>query len=633
MQDNAHAVRRAALDWREAAVGLVVLLGAFTTLASEGLGLVHALDRSHLLIAWTLFAVALGALGWRQHWIARLQPSRPREWTGQPAIWLAVALAYALILLVVALAAPPNTNDSLQYHMSRVAHWAQQASLAHYATPISRQLWMPPFAEIAVLNLYVLAGGDRLVNLVQWMSMAFGVLAVSRIAAGLGAKPKGQAFAALFAATVPMGILQATSTQNDYVTALWVVCLAHYALKAHQARLTLAEWGLAAGAVGLGTLTKGTFPGFALPLLVWMGVSAVRRSGWRATARIALLGLVIVLLLNAGAWTRNLRAYGTPLGPVEGITGHGNTLYSWRAVASNMIRNATLHLATPYGDVNGPIKDAVTAVHNWMGLDVNDPRTTMGEYRVKRSFHEDFAGNPYHFVLIWTSLVGLVCLTARRSTRAEDGSMRAAAVYALVVVAQYAAFALLYKWQATGSRLLLAFFLASAPAAGVALERLHAVASPRRLGPAAANGIALLLVLTSLRPLWMNPSRPLIPRPGDGISLANTSRQEMLFINTPELMPGYMPLIEAASRIECSALGLKIDSSHPEYPFWALLAPPGSGVRLDHIEVDPPLGGYLSPFKPCAILCTYCTDASLAGMPLLFNQAGAYSLYVSSPAP
>jgi hypothetical protein len=193
-------------------------------------------------------------------------------------------------------------------------------------------------------------------------------------------------------------------------------------------------------------------------------------------------------------------------------------------------------------------------------------------------------------------------------------------------------FSLLYKWHITGSRYMLAFFIVAAPAAGSAID--HVIGRNRgRISLFVSTGIGLLLVTTSLRVLLMNPSRPLLPRPEDGISLANTSRQQMLFINTPELMPGYLPLIEAASGLECSALGLKIDSSHPEYPFWAFLAPPGSGVRLDHIEVATPPGGYVPPVEPCAILCTYCTETSLAGMPLLFNQAGTYSLYVSPSPP
>ena len=76
-------------------------------------------------------------------------------------------LPLLILLLVggtfcVALLSPVQTYDSLSYHLSRVAHWAQNRSVAVYVTGIERQNMMGPFAEYAVLHLYILQGGDRL---------------------------------------------------------------------------------------------------------------------------------------------------------------------------------------------------------------------------------------------------------------------------------------------------------------------------------------------------------------------------------------------------------------------------------------------------------------------------------------
>ncbi|OGO11037.1 MAG: hypothetical protein A2Y93_04065 [Chloroflexi bacterium RBG_13_68_17] len=621
-------------DWRESLLALAVVTGTWTALMSEALGVFHALSRPLLAVGWAGFAGLLAALAWR-HRATIVTPLRGRlAWNGWASVWLATAAVSAAVLLVIALASPPNTNDSLQYHMSRVAHWAAQRSLDHYPTPIERQLWMPPFAEVAVLNLYVLAGSDRLVNLVQWVSMLLCLLGVSMLAARLGARREGQALAALFAVTLPMGILQSTSTQNDYVTALWVVCLAYWAVKAHQQPLSVRDWIAAGLATGLGVLTKATFYGFALPFLLWLGVSTVRRTGWRSALRFALLGIGLVTILNAGAWNRNLRAYGLPLGPAGAIAAHGNETWGWRVVVSNAVRGLTLHLATPYGDVNGPIADAVTAVHGWLGLDVNDPRTTMGEYRVKRSFHEDYAGNPYHTLLVPVSLLLLAWRgrTAGGAPAVRGVGRRAGWLYAVLVAASALAFCALYKWQPTGSRLQLSLFVLWAPVVGLALERLRLRRTPIRIGALATTAVGLFLTVASLRFLLMNPSRPFLPRPDDGVSLWNTSRTELLFINAPEFMPGYLPLIEAAGRIGCDSFGLKIDSGQPEYPFWALLAPPDSGVRLEHIEARVLPGARPASGDYCAILCTYCTETQLNGMQLLYNIEGSYSLYRPEPA-
>lgn len=621
--------------WQEMVLALVIACGAWTALTSELLSAARALTRGWVALVWLLPVVALALVLWRRRSEARIpfQASPWRDPLARACLW--IVLIDVAILLLISLVAPPNTNDSLQYHLSRVAHWAQQRSLLFYPTPIERQLWMPPFAEMAILHLYLLANGDLLVNLVQWGSMALSLVAIGGIARRLGADRTGQAFALLFAATLPMGILQATSTQNDYVTALWALCLASLAAKSHQVGLRRHEWALVGLATGLGMLTKATFYAFAFPLLVWLGISCLRRQGWWAAARFTLLVAILAALLNAGYWSRNLRAYGQPLGPMGAIEAHGNQLFSWRAIVSNTLRGLTLHIATPYGDANGLIRQAVVIVHQWIGMDVNDPRTTMDTYRVKRSFHEDYAGNPFHALFVPLSFALLVWPARPMSDDAPTSKRSRCALPALIlagaVVASALLFFLLYKWQATGSRLQLALFLMWAPLAGLGWERIGSIGARPR--PALALQVSVLALLTvgSLRTLLINPSRPLLPRPSDGISLWNTPRAELLLINAPEFLAGYLPLIESAPQADCKAMGLMIDSSHPEYPFWALLATPGSGIRLEHVGVPTPPGGIPPAGGLCAILCTQCSDRQLDGMELRFNIAGHYSLYLPAP--
>jgi hypothetical protein len=48
----------------------------------------------------------------------------------------------------------------MTYHVSRVDHRIQAASLEHYPTSISRQVFMPPGAEIPVAQISLLWGGE-----------------------------------------------------------------------------------------------------------------------------------------------------------------------------------------------------------------------------------------------------------------------------------------------------------------------------------------------------------------------------------------------------------------------------------------------------------------------------------------
>ena len=111
-----------------------------------------------------------------------------------------------------------------------------------------------------------------------------------------------------------MGILQATSTQNDYVVAFWAVCLLSLVVLGKQRPLTRFEQACLALALGTGVLTKGTFFVYALPIMAWHFVPMVfrRRPGRWLTE--GLLAVGIVVLVNFGFWARNMVTFGGPFG-------------------------------------------------------------------------------------------------------------------------------------------------------------------------------------------------------------------------------------------------------------------------------------------------------------------------------
>ena len=156
----------------------------------------------------------------------------------------------------------PNTLDAMTYHMTKVMNWIQNENLNFYPTNDLRELILAPLSEYIILNLYIVAGGDYFANLVQWHSMFVSCLGVSLIAKELNCNSKYQTLAALFCASIPMGIMQSTSTQTDYVTTMWIVLMVYFLLKfiRQNKLLHLIFFSVC---LGLGVLTKGTFYFFA----------------------------------------------------------------------------------------------------------------------------------------------------------------------------------------------------------------------------------------------------------------------------------------------------------------------------------------------------------------------------------
>ena len=148
-------------------------------------------------------------------------------------ICLATVGAILGITLTTALISPPNNMDSMSYHMPRVMHWIQNASISHYPTNTVRQISFPPGAGYAVAHVVLLSGNDYFANVIQWMSFLGCILGVSLIAADFTSR-KGQIMSALFCATLPMAILQSGTMQTDLLVAYWLVCCAYFIFRSRR---------------------------------------------------------------------------------------------------------------------------------------------------------------------------------------------------------------------------------------------------------------------------------------------------------------------------------------------------------------------------------------------------------------
>ncbi len=580
--------------WRVSFLAGAVTWGLAVTAMTEVLSLFRLLTFGWLLGLWVGAALVSAAIcarvSTREKLTALLRfPSIPRF-----EFWCVAAVA-AIVSMVglVAFAAPPNNSDSMIYHMARVMHWVQNQTVAHYPTNIVKQLFQPPWAEFAITHFQALSGGDRWANLVQWFSMAGCVIGVSLIARQLGAETRGQVLAAVIAATIPMGILQASSTQNDYVTAFWLVCLALYILRFKTQPSRANAWGVGAS-LALALLTKGTAYLYAFPLVVWCAFSALRHLRWRAWRPLLVIA-GIVLSVNMGHYARNFQLWGNPLG--VGQEPFSNEIFGVRVAVSNVIRNISLHVATPSGRANRAILKGVHILHVPLGIDENDSRTTYKhpfyQFDINRfSTLEDLAGDPIHLGLMMISLA--LVLASREQRKARDLT-----AYAIALVAAFLIFCTYLRWQPWGSRLDLPLFVLWSPVISLVLLS--------RRSYKIAVSAAVLLIAASTLYVFRNETRPLIGV-GPDSTVLNTSRVDRLLKRHTDLRDHYLGAAHFVETLRCSDVGLLIGDYDLEYPFWTLLQKTGrQPIRIEHVDVTNssavkcaaiPYAG----FSPCAVI-------------------------------
>jgi hypothetical protein len=563
----------------------LVLCGTAAAVLTELLSPFHLLRRGPLLGAWiALLAAAAAVL-----WIRRPPVPRLAFKPAETAIAAAI-LAIACIVGAAAILSPPNSADAMAYHMPRVVYWAQSASVAFFPTPYLNQISLPPLAEYLMLHTYVISGGDRFINLVAFGAFLGSIAGVSALAAALGLKGRGQAMAALFCATLPAGILQASGAKNDWLVTLWLVSLAFFLLRR--------DVPFAALSLGLAIATKSTAYLFAPPLILalcwWLRREDAQRFGLRPAARLLAALALGVLLVNGPQYLRNLGLSGSPLG-YDSAQGDGffrwrNEYPGWKSTISNALRNTSEQLGARSPRWNQAVYDAVVRAHAALGIDPQDPATTWRWSRYdppRNANHEANANNRWH--LAW--------LAAAFALAAFPGRRRWM-VYAAGLAGAFLLFCFYLKWQPFLGRLELPLFVLAAPLGGMLLESLR----PAWL----AVPVCLFLLAGARLALFENWTRPL----RGPHSLWVEARDDAYFNDMGQWdnRASYLGAVDLAARSACDTVGLDISENQIEYPFQTLLLRARPSVRFVHTGVGNASARYYPPHppRPCAVLCLDC---------------------------
>jgi hypothetical protein len=552
----------------EAFVCASVSWGVLVLVGTELLSLAHGITLRGVTI-WWLAVIGVSGYAW---WIRRPTPAAAEPITLPPAWALGPALAILLLIGVVGVVAPPNSTDALTYHLARVAQWIQQRSVAPYATSVTRQIFMPPWAEFVVLHLQLLAAGsDRLAASVEWMGLAGCLVVGVGIARRLGGRLVAVGLTILLIATLPSAIIEASSTQTDLVVAFWCAVLA-WCVVDGTARAPVRQGVLVGAVLGLAVASKGTAYVVAAPFVGLLLVRRFRAGGAGTTVRECLVLGAVALALMLPSHARNARTFGNPLGPAAARESLGNAVHGPGALGSNIVRNLAIHLRTPVPAWNRRIAGAVQRVHQWSGLDVQDPRTTYPDDRFAVSLISTYEGrlsNPLHFVL--AAVAGMLVMAAGR---------QAVRGYTLAILGGTLLFCWAFRWQHWHARLHTPFFILAAPLIGVVLEPY--LTRPR------AIALAVLLSVAALPWVLANQMRPLLPLPETRFTYAApsifaVSRTRQYF--GEDITSVYLRVVDELARAGCSELGLVGDEETRVYPLTPLARSRGLDLRVHYVFV------------------------------------------------
>lgn len=355
----------------------------------------------------------------------------------------------------------PYNWDSMTYHMARIAYWVQNGSVAPYPVNNDRQIIFLPFAEYVITQLYLLAGGDRLANMVQFVSYVLSGGLVYLIARYFSVNRTLSLIGAALFWLLPMAIMQSITTQNDLVVTFMVLSSLYYGLKLCRA-FSYKDIFAFSCAVSCGMLTKGTYYFFVSPFFLWFGLVYLRRYKIKAFY-LGSIALAFVLIINGPMWYRNVVLYGNPVTAGDSFAKEWPSFLTLRNVqkspsATKMLsvlsKNFYLHTVPPHTLAIFDWQETLVKWHQKIGVDLNDKDINpWGNIYSGFLIHEDISGNGLYLYILLMTVIAYIFAFRRKNI----------ALYLTCFVSSYFLYCFFTTYQPWETRLDLPVFATSVP--------------------------------------------------------------------------------------------------------------------------------------------------------------------------
>lgn len=234
--------------------------------------------------------------------------------------FFAIPICMFLIVLLITIKTVPYNYDSMTYHLPRIAHWAQNQTIAPYASNIDRQIGSTRIASYICLYVYILAGKtDVLVNLVQCMAYGTSALMVYAISRKMKLGKELSILASVFFLAMPIAIAEATTTQNDNYASMWLLFFVYLLLDFNDKQIRLQDSVYTkrkvfyiASCVALGYLTKPAVCFAMLIFLIWTLICVIsRKDDVKLIMKLLCIGILTCILYVLPSILENIVAFGS----------------------------------------------------------------------------------------------------------------------------------------------------------------------------------------------------------------------------------------------------------------------------------------------------------------------------------
>ncbi len=551
---------------RLAFIKAFLVISFISYLFVEVLSFNNQLSFTSISIAWGIVAFGMGIFLWKHN--SNIQfPTISYKTIEKKYQWLLILgfIFVLLPLLLLSIFIPPNNWDSLAYHLPRIEHWIQNKNIYPYPTNLIRQIITPPFSEYVLLQFCILSGNDWFLNLLQFFSLIGVLLIVTQLFQFLKINYKGQILLCCVLISLPMLIFQSTTTQTDLLSAFYLLAFILFSYLFIQDN-NKASFIYLVIALTIGILTKYTIAIFALPFILYIIYHVIKQKHISLLLFATISSVMIAAIVLGPFLYRNYLAFGSLTGNEYFGASMSNAKISLAYTISNSIKNIADFISVPVNAFNQLMLFLIDKIHLLIGITVNDNGANWNEmnFIVNNHLNEDSAGSLLHFIIFIVSLVLLFRWNDKKWV----------ALYIVGLLLTFFIYSSIFRYSPWNNRLFLPltllFMLASSYIFIKTIKKESLLFS-----------IAVLLLLISLFPVYLNRAKPIIidpfylkrvlshsPKAAEGSkTIFQKTREENYFVWTPFLQKQLDTLFEKIPPT-ASKINLSTEFDSHEYMIW-----------------------------------------------------------------
>ena len=383
---------------------------------TEILSLVHKLDKASLnigYICFTFITVLMTVYEIKKGKIHSNIFKKVKITSNQMELCcMAFFSLFFVFMIGMSILTVPYNWDSMTYHLSRIAHWAQNKSVAHYASNDIRQITSPVLAEFVNLQVYILNDkSDLFFNLLQSTSYVTNAILVFFITRKLNVEKRYCYLSSLVFISMPIAFGEALTTQVDHFSTLWLLLLVYFLIDlldetfCFEISGKVLEYVLLLGAcIALGYLTKPSIMFAIVGFAVWLlCVTIKRRDKFIVVLELILIAgveLVFIVMPEIGRNLISFHAISAPIAGARQLVGTLNPIY----VIMNGLKNMAMNLPNMYFNELAELGEYI--IH-WIAyklqIDLNHESISEGGraffLHAPQTYNHDTAINPIVFIL------------------------------------------------------------------------------------------------------------------------------------------------------------------------------------------------------------------------------------------